>query len=184
MTERPSRPVDDRRPSAWLEAFRGANLERGQPVVAPAPSAPPPPPVGSAQPFVQQAVPQAQPFAPQPVACQQPFVAMQPQPAMFAYPATQPWGQQMPMQPVAYPMAYPAPIAPQPYIVPQPVAMWQPPAEAQPSPIPAPRPSRHTANDLWPVAAPNGIDEIRDSLRDFREVLHDLAESRARRRAG
>jgi hypothetical protein len=55
--------------------------------------------------------------------------------------------------------------------------------EASPSPMAMARPSHHAANDPWPPA-PNGIEEIRDSLRDFREALYDLAESRARRRTG
>nr|WP_202330341.1 GNVR domain-containing protein [Mesorhizobium sp. L-8-3] len=165
VAARRSGAAGDGRPSGWLQAFRRANLDRGQPVAAPAPWFPPKPqPVAPARQFVSQAMAQAQPFPSQPVAYAQPLVATYP--ATLAYPATQPWTQPMPMEPVAYPHAYSAQVAP------------------QPSAKSAARSSHHTAGDPWPVAAPNGIDEIRDSLRDFREALHDLAESRARRRAG
>ncbi len=181
---RAAEPADDRRPSAWLQAVRRVKPDRNRPQVVSAPSGPSQPSVAPAQPFAQQPVPEAQPVAPQPVAYQQPLMAMQPQPAMFAYPSAQPWAQPMQMHPVAYPMAYPAPAAPQSYFTPQPFMVPQPPHEAQPFGMPTQRPSRHVADDPWLVAAPSGIEEIRDSLRDFREALHDLAERRSRRRVG
>lgn len=181
---RAAEPADDRRPSAWLQAVRRVKPDRNRPEVVSAPSGPSQPSVAPAQPFAQQPVPEAQPVAPQPVAYQQPLMAMQPQPAMFAYPSAQPWAQPMQMHPVAYPMAYPAPAAPQSYFTPQPFMVPQPPHEAQPFGMPTHRPSRHVADDPWLVAAPSGIEEVRDSLRDFREALHDLAERRSRRRVG
>lgn len=110
-----------------------------------------------------------QPYAPQP---------MDPR-AMPAYPYADRAAWSHAPQPVmpdpGYPYGYPQP---------QPAAWhqqgWQQPAEAQP---PA---RRETA--AAPQAAPGGdgdksaMEEIRDSLREFRSALRDLAESRGRRR--
>lgn len=119
----------------------------------------------------------AQP-APMPHVYGQPVHAYpgQPQPPYAAYPA------QPMMQPATgYPMQQPAPA----YPMAQPVPYAAPPAPYYPAsaaPVPVmPQPAPAQAHS-YPAAAPSPMDEVRASLREFRDAVHDLTESRARRR--
>ena len=127
------------------------------PQPAPAPFAPQPYPAAFAQPV--QYPPH---FVPPQAAYPYPQVA-QPQPAFQGWPQ-----QQMPVAPYGYPQQpapYPAyAAAPQPAFYPQ---------EARPA-APELR-SVPTAREMSP------IEEVRESLREFREAIRDLAEDRRKR---
>ena len=140
----------------------------------------PAPPVGYAQPYhppypqqqmqpVQQPQPmqQAQPGYAQPYGYAQPIPSQQ---AHYAQPAPGYW------QPFP-----PAPV-PQPYVQPMPAGMYPQAYAPQPQQQPVnPQPQRPIAQSLQP-AEETPIEEIRASLREFRDAIRDLAESRSRRR--
>jgi len=158
----------------------------------PDPNAPfaPQQPVGYPQPQYQQAPQlQAGPQFPQGMYAQQPYPPQAPH-----YPGSQPIMPQQglypapPMQPYAPPQAYPYAQQPMGYAQAQP---WQAPPmyphtqPQQAAPMPyAPSPygqpqipeMQATAEDSTP------IEEIRASLREFRDAVRDLTESRSRRR--
>lgn len=133
----------------------------------PAPYAPQPYPSAFAQPV--QYPPQ---FAPQPQAAYPYPPVAQPQPAFHGWPQqpapAAPYG--YPQQPMPYP-AYAA--APQPAFA----------AAAQPAFYP--QETRQAAPELRPVPAAaremSPIEEVRESLREFREAIRDLAEDRRKR---
>jgi succinoglycan biosynthesis transport protein ExoP len=152
-------------------------------------------------PYQQQpsAYPQHQPHpqaAPYPQAPVQPYA---PYPATYAPPPQYPpaFGP----QPVVYP--YPAAVPPQPafhgwqpqpapmtpYGYPQPVAAhypaYPPAAPQQPVYAQEARPAAPPAQEVRAAAQPremSPIEEVRESLREFREAIRDLVEDRARRR--
>lgn len=145
------------------------------------------------------AYPQQQP-APASPYVQPPVQPMQypPYPQAFAQPLQYP--QPFPPQPVAYP--YPPVVPPQPafhgwqpqpapvtpYGYPQPVASpypAYPPAAPQPAYPQESRPMTAPAPEVRPAAPSremSPIEEVRESLREFREAIRDLVEDRARRR--
>lgn len=162
-----------------------AHAHHHQPMPSPAyggPAAPPMPPQGQAygqypaQPQGWNGHPSAQPPVPRPMdprgAPQHPH-AGQPDWAPSPYPA---------MQEPGYPYGYPdrqamAPGWPQPGW-PQPG--WQPSAPARPQHRPDPQPPVQAASSG--EGDRSAMEEIRDSLREFREALRVLSETRNRRR--
>lgn len=193
---------------AWAAPLHQAVAEAvAQPQPAPKTETASPPPTPEpemypgypqyAQPFAQPAAPVAnqnwglypvvqQPMmASQPAMMQQPAYAPQP---LYAQPAMQVWPQPVPQ---AYaPQPY---YQPQPYMPPQPALYAQPaphpyaapytpqqqahapqPQQYAPQPAPQAQPARH--DDLPPSA----LDEIRGSLREFREAVRNLTETRVR----
>lgn len=106
-------------------------------------------------------------------AAQQAWMPPQPQPYAHAYYAPQPPA--MPQQPwPAYP---PAGFAPPPYAQPAypPQPAYAPPQPPQAYPVQAwPQPAQQ------PPVAPSAVDEIRESLREFRDAVRDLTQFRAR----
>ncbi len=98
---------------------------------------------------------------------------MPPQPPAYA-PAY--YAPQQPMMPQAWAAYPPAGFAPPPYAQPAyPQPAYAPPAPPQAYPVqvwPQPAPQ--------PPAAPSAVDEIRESLREFRDAVRDLTQFRAR----
>jgi uncharacterized protein involved in exopolysaccharide biosynthesis len=136
------------------------------PPVAYAQSYYPPYPQQQMQPVQQpQPMQQVQPGYAQPYGYAQPIP---PQQAHYAQPAPGYW-QPFPPAPVPQPYVQPMPAYPQAY-APQP--------QQQPM---NPQPQRPIAQSLQP-AEETPIEEIRASLREFRDAIRDLAESRSRRR--
>jgi len=158
-------------------------------------------------PYPQQQA--AYPAQPAPVQVQQPVYAPPPQPA-FVPPAAYPQPAMQPQMQPAYPQVYapqpaywpsqpvqaapmPQPMAPQPmqpapaYAYPYP---QQPVMAAQPQPVyaPPPMPAPQYAAAAQPVpsapvaAEQSPIEEIRASLRECRDAIRDLTDSRTRRR--
>ncbi|MFB9984242.1 Wzz/FepE/Etk N-terminal domain-containing protein [Mesorhizobium kowhaii] len=147
----------------------------------PAAAAYPPPPFrpGGHVPYPQQT---AQPPLPPHMVPQRPYSGPQAYPygQPIGYPQAQPW--QVPQQP-GYPYPQPGPHAgqlpypPQPASAPYPQQPTSPQQAAQPHEpsVEAPR----AAEDVEQHAP---IDEIRASLREFREAVRELTETRTRRR--
>lgn len=134
------------------------------------------------QPAAYPQPPQAAPYQPYPQAFAQPPLyppAFAPQPAAYPYPAASPqpafhgWQPQPVMAPYGYPQPGPvgAPYPSYPQAAPQAPAY---PQDARPMAPPAPEPYAH--REMSP------IEEVRESLREFREAIRDLVEDRVRRR--
>lgn len=141
----------------------------------------------------QSTHPQASPYAQAPVQSYAPyppgFVPPQYPPVFAPQPVVYPYPSAMPPQP-AFHGWQPQPAPMMPYGYPQPVAAHYPayppvaaqqaayPQEVQPAtPQPAPEPRSASApREVSP------IEEVRESLREFREAIRDLVEDRARRR--
>lgn len=143
---------------------------------------------------------QAAPYAGQPAPYLQPPLYpphFAPQPVGYPYPAAA-----MPQAMPAWQPQFPHPAAPAPYYgYPQPSGaayagypqMPQPapyPQEARPAPQPVAYPHevrQHAqpaeAHSPAPTREMSPIEEVRESLREFREAIRDLAEERARRKA-
>jgi succinoglycan biosynthesis transport protein ExoP len=144
----------------------------------PVPAAYPP----SHLPYAQQT---AQPPLPPHTAPQQrPYSAVQPYPYAQppGFPQAQPWPMQQQAgypypQPMPAPYAGPIPYPPQPAPPAYPQQPTSPPQAVQPR---APSPEARQAEEDVEQQAP--IEEIRASLREFREAVRELTESRARRR--
>jgi succinoglycan biosynthesis transport protein ExoP len=119
------------------------------------------------QPSAAQPYGYAQPVPPQPPVYQQPMPGYW-QPHFQAAPGPHPYAQPMPAG------MYPPPYAP----MPQHMQPQQPTAMQQPV---NPQTQRPIAQSLQP-AEETPIEEIRASLREFRDAIRDLAESRSRRR--
>jgi len=135
-------------------------------------------PAGYPQPQFQQGV-YAQPLYPQP----SPYFgapAMMPQPMAYSTPVLHP-------QPYAPPLPYAYP-QPQPWAMHAPAAAafphGQPPAPPAPPMAYAPAPVSRPQPAETPVVAEDTtpIEEVRASLREFRDAVRELTESRARRR--
>ncbi|MFI0844963.1 Wzz/FepE/Etk N-terminal domain-containing protein [Mesorhizobium sp. IMUNJ 23232] len=137
----------------------------------------------------QQPMPQAayaQPYYP-------PYPQQQPQPIQQTQPGyAQPYGYAQPAPPQQHPYAQPAqgywqpqpfPPAPQPYVQPMPAYPqgYAPQQQMPPQQPVNPQPQRPIAQSLQPTEE-TPIEEIRASLREFRDAIRDLAESRSRRR--
>lgn len=153
-----------------------------------APQAPYPQPAAQPYPVAPQGYPQPQAYAPQAYA---PQGYPQPQPGYpaAAYPQPQGW---MPAQPQQF---YPQPMPPQP----QPYAPYGAPAVYPQAPYPpaqgyapapqytppqqqpaAPQASAQDASDGQAVRG--SLSEIKESIREFRDAVRELTESRTRRR--
>ncbi|MFD2055136.1 Wzz/FepE/Etk N-terminal domain-containing protein [Mesorhizobium calcicola] len=172
-------PFTDVKPTESLYSRSPAAFAPRQPVAA----AYPPPPFrpGTHVPYPQQMAPP--PLPPQ-------MVPLRPYPGPQAYPYAQPMG---------YPQAQPWPVPQQPgYPYPQPMPALQPgpmPYPPQPASPAYPRqptspqqasrphePSVEASRAAEDVEQHAPIEEIRASLREFREAVRELTESRARRR--
>jgi len=155
-----------------------AGFAPGQPAAAAYPP-PPFPPGGHVQYPQQMAQPPLPPhMAPRPYAPQpQPYPYAQP----MGYPQAQPW--QVQSQPgYPYPQPVPAPYGQMPS-PPQPAASAYPQPSAPPQQAAQPpAPSVEASRDAEDIEQQASIEEIRASLREFREAVHELTESRARRR--
>ena len=148
----------------------------------PAAAAYPPPPFqpGAHGPYPQ---PMAQPPLPPHMVPQRPYSGPQAYPYAqpMGYPQAQPW--QVPQQP-GYPYPQPAPHAgqmPYPPLPASPVYPQQP-TSPQQSVQPYEPPSAEAPRAAGDVEQQAPIDEIRASLREFREAVRELTETRARRR--
>jgi uncharacterized protein involved in exopolysaccharide biosynthesis len=168
---------DPVRPPRWRKAFRGRigagpqpdEREAGTPDGARASSP-------SQSPAVPVETPSPGPLAQQP-APYPPALMHQPTAVPGHYPM--PYGAWLPPHPhfpmPVYPTVQGFPYAPVPVS-----SQAYPPRWVESAPI-EPRYRREWSFDEMPAEAPGTIEEIRDSLRDFREALHELTEFRARR---
>jgi succinoglycan biosynthesis transport protein ExoP len=159
----PQPPVYPQQQSVYPEQA----IHAGQPAYPQAPPyAQPAPYPPSYQPAFAQPPHYPPAFAPQPLAYPYP-PAMPPQPAFHGW---------QPQPPAMSPYGYPQPVVYPPY----------PPAAAQPAQYPQEvRPANPPAPEGRAAASPREmtpIEEVRESLREFREAIRDLAEDRSRRR--
>ncbi|SDA92217.1 GumC family protein [Mesorhizobium qingshengii] len=132
---------------------------------------------GAHLPYPQQ---MAQPLPSHMVPQQRPHSAAQPYPYAqpMGYPQAQPW---QPQPPAGYPYARAmAPYAGQMPCPPQPAAAAYPQQPASPQQVA--QPSAEAPRSPEDVEQQAPIEEIRASLREFREAVRELTESRARRR--
>jgi uncharacterized protein involved in exopolysaccharide biosynthesis len=150
-----------------------------------------PPTSGPSQP--QPAYPQA--YAPAQAYMPQPLPSYPPPPG-FMQPHPYPYGAGYPYAPPVQPAFHgwqPQPVAAGPYGYPQPAAPY--PAYPQPPQQPVHYP-QEVRQEAWPASQPAAearpaaaaqrdmtpLEEVRESLREFREAIRDLAEERARRK--
>jgi hypothetical protein len=126
---------------------------------------------------VAQPAPYAQPYQP-------PFAPPQYPPHFAQQPVVYPYPQAMPVQPAFH--GWPQqPVAVSPYGYQAPVAAPYPPYAGQPQPAFYPQEQRPApVAESRPVPPPremSPIEEVRESLREFRDAIRDLAEDRRKR---